>query len=154
MEKMYNDALANMEKAQSTQAKYYNKRHRNVEYLIGDLVLLKTFPKSSKEKRFAKKFADRWEGPHRIIEKCSPVTYRTELVADPEISSVYNIMNMKPYFDRPDELIYTPQIQSRSFINSRIQVKSKQNIKKTSPVQVRRNLRNQPRVNYARLAGK
>lgn len=55
--------------------KQANKRRRNVQYAIGDLVWLKTdnlqLPGAS-----VRKLAPRWVGPFPIVEKISEVTMR------------------------------------------------------------------------------
>jgi len=54
---------------------------------------------SDKSNKFAKKFAFRWSGPHKVTKVCSDVTYELE-IQDSDFL-VHNIKNLRLYHDRP-----------------------------------------------------
>jgi len=53
LSRVYRMARENIAKAQASQARGYNRNRREVTYRVGDLVLLKTHPKSVKARRFS-----------------------------------------------------------------------------------------------------
>src|SRR4051794_30473649 len=98
----------NLAAAQKTQATSYNKRHRDVQFDIGDKVLLST--KNLKLAALAlspsRKFLPRFVGPFTITVKISAVAYKLDLPATMRIHSTFHISLLKPYiasntFPRP-----------------------------------------------------
>jgi hypothetical protein len=70
----------NLRAAKSRQESYANKRHRPLEFEIGDHVYLKVSPiKGVKRFGVKEKLAPRYIGPFPIFEKCGTVAYRLEL---------------------------------------------------------------------------
>ncbi|XP_070035268.1 uncharacterized protein [Nicotiana tomentosiformis] len=76
--------------AQSRQKSYSDKRHRDLEFMIGDKVFLKVSPIKG-AMRFGNKgkLSTRFIGPYEIIEKKGKVTYDLALLI--ELSSVYSV---------------------------------------------------------------
>ena len=73
-----------LSEAHHQQARYYNLRHRDREFQVGDLVLRKTHPLSNAEKRFSAALAKPFEGPYVISKKLSRVRYElTDLSGRP-----------------------------------------------------------------------
>uniref|UniRef100_A0ABD2WYB9 RNA-directed DNA polymerase n=1 Tax=Trichogramma kaykai TaxID=54128 RepID=A0ABD2WYB9_9HYME len=66
--------------AQDRQAKYFNEKHREVEFKVGDKVWLKNRVQSSAPNNIAAKLTPRNGGPFTIAEKVGSVVY--ELVDD------------------------------------------------------------------------
>ena len=64
-----------LDKATATQAKYYNRKRREVYYQVGDLVRRRNHVLSSAEDRFAAKHAPKFIGPVEVIKVLSPVVY-------------------------------------------------------------------------------
>jgi hypothetical protein len=64
--------------AQIIAAKYYNKKHKNMSYNVGDEVLL--FSRNIRTRRAYKKFNDRFIGPFRVMEKVGRNTYKFNLL--------------------------------------------------------------------------
>ena len=59
-------AKENLEPSVRLQAKYYDAKHRDVGYKVGDLVLLST--RNLKMKGIPSKLQKRFVGPFRVIE--------------------------------------------------------------------------------------
>ncbi len=88
-----------MRMSQAKQARYYNYRRKNVQFLPGDLVLLKTHPLSSASNKFSAKLAPKWEGPAEIKSKTGPINY-TVCWGNPPKTDVMNVVNLKRYYGR------------------------------------------------------
>ena len=67
-------AKENLLQSVQKQQMYYNQRHRNVEYSVGDLVLLST--KNLKFKNIPVKLQKRFVGPFEVIEKIGSQAYK------------------------------------------------------------------------------
>jgi hypothetical protein len=64
----------------SRQESYANKRHRPLEFVVGDHVYLKVSPmKGMKRFGMKGKLAPHYIGPFPILERCGNVTYKLEL---------------------------------------------------------------------------
>jgi hypothetical protein len=70
----------NMKAAQSRQKSYVDKRRRPLEFKVSDYVYLKVTPMKKKQFRIKKKFAARFVGPYKIVEKKGPVAYKLQLL--------------------------------------------------------------------------
>ena len=79
--------------AQSRQKSYADRRHRPLEFAVGDFVLLKVSPMKG-VRRFGKKgkLASRYVGPFRISERIGAVSYRLELPQS--LSSVHDVFHI------------------------------------------------------------
>ncbi|GFT41029.1 uncharacterized protein NPIL_437791 [Nephila pilipes] len=64
IEKLFEEARRNTKINQDKWAKYYNKRRREVDVKVKDLVLGQTHPMSSASKRIVSKFKPKFEGPY------------------------------------------------------------------------------------------
>ena len=72
MKQMYEDIYNKRLKEQQHYKTYYDLKHKDITYQIGDNVLI-LFDVPTKGP-----LMPRWEGPYKIIEKINPVTYRVE----------------------------------------------------------------------------
>ena len=72
LKQMYEDIYNKRLKEQQRYKSYYDLKHKEVTFQIGDKVLV-LFDVPSKEP-----LMPRWEGPYEIIEKINPVTYKVE----------------------------------------------------------------------------
>lgn len=82
--------------AQHQQAHYYNRRHRDREFNVSDLVLRKAHPLSNAAKHFCAALAKPFEGPYVISKKLSRVRYElTDLQG--RAQGVIAVQDIKPY---------------------------------------------------------
>ena len=65
----------NLEKAHKYQEKYFNAKHREVTFKLGDLVMQRHRVLSNKEKNIAAKLVPKFRGPLEIIKVLSPLVY-------------------------------------------------------------------------------
>jgi len=75
--------------AQNTQAKYYDAKHKPVEFQPGDLVWL--LPKNLKTRRPSKKLDHKRLGPFTVLEKRGLQSYRLDLPKTLNIHPVFHI---------------------------------------------------------------
>jgi hypothetical protein len=83
----------NLKATKSRQQTYENKRHRPLEFKVGDLVYLRVSPMKG-VKRFGvkEKLAPRYIGPFPILEKCGSVAYKLDL--PPSLAGVHDIFHV------------------------------------------------------------
>src|SRR4051794_25451824 len=91
----------NLTAARETQATNYNKHHRDVQFDVGDKVLLST--KNLKLAALAlapsRKFLPRFTRPFTITSVISPVAYHLDLPANLKIHPTFHISLLKPYIN-------------------------------------------------------
>ena len=80
----------NLKIARDRQKSYADNRRGDLQFKIGDQVLLKISPWKG-VLRFGKqgKLSPRYIGPYEIVSKVGPVAYRLDL--PPELSKVHNV---------------------------------------------------------------
>jgi hypothetical protein len=84
---------ANILAAQSHQKSYTNKRHRPLEFEVGDHVYLRVSPMKGVHRFGIKgKLAPRYIGPYPILDKYGPTSYQVELPA--KLSGVHNVFHV------------------------------------------------------------
>jgi hypothetical protein len=84
---------ANILTAQSHQKSYTNKRHRALEFEVGDHVYLRVYPMIGVRRFGIKgKLAPRYIGMYLIIEKYKPLSYQLELPS--KLSGVHNVFHV------------------------------------------------------------
>ncbi|UYV66648.1 hypothetical protein LAZ67_4002441, partial [Cordylochernes scorpioides] len=79
---------------------YYDRKHRPVDYNLGDLVWL-FIP--LRKVGLSEKLIKKYFGPYRITRKLSPVNYEIEAISDSpkhrKIRDTVHVLRMKPYLD-------------------------------------------------------
>lgn len=76
----------------------YDKTHKEVEFKIGDLVMVYwPVPK----KGFTQKLLPKWQGPFKIVSKISTLTYRIEKDAKTIAIHVQRLLRYTPF--KPNE---------------------------------------------------
>ncbi|KAK8918382.1 hypothetical protein KSP39_PZI021861 [Platanthera zijinensis] len=105
---------------QDRQQKYYNARHRRVEFNVGEMVCLKIKPfKGVSRIRRLGKLSPRYVGPFVISEKIGPVAYRLVL-SDvlQNVHDVFHVSSLRKYIADPDKIVPSEQIQINSDLSS------------------------------------
>lgn len=90
-------AKLNLQEAQQTQAQYVNKRRRDVQYKVGDKVLLSTKDLKISGSDRAKKFLSNWIGPFDIVAKINDNAYRVQLPDTCKIHPTFHVSKLKLY---------------------------------------------------------
>ena len=88
-------ARENLERSVRLQAKYYDAKHRDVGYKVGDLVLLST--RNLKMKGIPSKLQKRFVGPFRVIETIGEQAYRLALPDDWKIHPVFHVSLLRAW---------------------------------------------------------
>ncbi|XP_070012215.1 uncharacterized protein [Nicotiana sylvestris] len=105
--------IERLKTAQSRQKSYSDKRHRELEFMVGDKVFLKVLPMKG-VMRFGKKekLSPRFIGPYEILEKKGNVAY--ELVFPVELSSVHHVFHesmLRKYIHDESHIIHADTIK-------------------------------------------
>ncbi|MCO5563940.1 hypothetical protein L7F22_017592 [Adiantum nelumboides] len=88
----------NIREAQKRHKLYYDKKHRVVEYEIGDMVFLKVIPEKShlilgKDRRLSPRFA----GPFKILKRIGSLAYKLKLPSHVKVHPVFHVSLLKKY---------------------------------------------------------
>lgn len=98
MQKAKTAAQHAIEQAKASQKKYADQRRREINFQVGDLVLLSTknftLPADVHRKR---KLSARYAGPYEIVDVVSKVAYRLKLPEDLSIHPVFHVSLLKAY---------------------------------------------------------
>lgn len=86
---------------------YADKKRREHNFKIGDLVLVKTQILSNKEKRVTSKFVPKRDGPYRIKEFKSSVSCDIETIQNSFVGT-YHVSHLTPYVGDPNLEISNP----------------------------------------------
>ena len=89
----WNLALENLQRSVGLQQKYYDQKHRDVHYNVGDLVLLST--RNLKMKGAPAKLQRRFVGTFKIIEVIGQQAYKLSLPEDLKIHLVFHLSLLK-----------------------------------------------------------
>ncbi|PKU59308.1 hypothetical protein MA16_Dca027495 [Dendrobium catenatum] len=98
---------------QDRQRKYYDAKHRPVEFEVGEFVFLKVSPMKGVQ-RFGKtgKLSPRFIGPYEIIEKIGNMAYRLDLPAHMQgIHNVFHISVLRKYVSDDSKRILIRPVQ-------------------------------------------
>jgi hypothetical protein len=91
-------ALANLQKAWAKVAERYNAVRRRAEFRVGDLVMVRLHPQSSKVQQRSAKLEYKWSIPLMVAKSVSPVTVS---LANPEKAVLVRkaqVSQLKYYF--------------------------------------------------------
>jgi deoxyuridine 5'-triphosphate nucleotidohydrolase len=86
-------------KAQDYQKAYFDKKHRHLDFQVGDFVLLNSenITVDNQREQKSKKLAQRFIGPYKIIRKISPVAYELQMPESTKVHTVFHISKLKEY---------------------------------------------------------
>lgn len=90
-------AKQNLKEAQDRQASYANLHRREVEFKLGDQVLLSTAHLRNTDR--APKLSPKYIGPFEITRVVSPVAYELKLPANMKIHPVFHVSRLREYKD-------------------------------------------------------
>ena len=91
----WKSARENLKRSVDFQAKYYDKKHRDVEFTEGELVLLST--RNLKMKGILGKLKKRFVGPFKIEQKIGQQAYKLLLPETWEVHPVFHISLLKKW---------------------------------------------------------
>ena len=86
-------ARKKLKKSVDLQAKYYNKKHRDIEFDTEDLMLLST--RNLKMKGIPEKLKKRFVGPFKIEQRIGQQAYKLSLPENWKIHPVFHISLLK-----------------------------------------------------------
>ena len=92
-QEVWRHARAQMEKAVVAQQNYYNKKHKDVQFVVGDTVLLST--QNLRLKGIPHKLQRKFCGPYKILEKIGAQAYRLKLPDAWRIHLVFHVSLLK-----------------------------------------------------------
>ncbi|KAK4383179.1 hypothetical protein Sango_2802100 [Sesamum angolense] len=99
--------------AQDRQKSYTDTHRREMEYEVGEKVILKVSPWRG-ILRFGKqrKLSPRYIGPYEILERVGPLAYRLALPAElSQIHDVFHISMLRRYRSDPSHILREPEIE-------------------------------------------
>ncbi|KAK8934918.1 hypothetical protein KSP39_PZI014856 [Platanthera zijinensis] len=108
--------------AQDRQAKYYNAKHRNVEFAVGDWVYLKIKPfKGVSRIRRLKKLSPRYLGPFEVVERVGEAAYRLALSADlGGLHDVFHISVLRKAVKDPAHVVENDRVPVEYGLTTRV----------------------------------
>ncbi|XP_033131806.1 uncharacterized protein LOC117126802 [Brassica rapa] len=99
-----------LKEAHDRQKSYADKRHKELEFQVGDLVYLKmrTFQGGSKTRKL-KKLKPRYIGPYPIVEQIGAVAYRLRLSAElSDFHDVFHVSVLRKVVREPELILQQP----------------------------------------------
>ncbi|GJW83607.1 ty3-gypsy retrotransposon protein [Tanacetum coccineum] len=84
-----------------------NRKRRDVEFNVGDMVLVKLQPyrQITLAKRLSNKLAKRYYGPYTVEARMGKVAYRLTLPASSKIHPVFHVSILKAFFGNSSEVV-------------------------------------------------
>jgi hypothetical protein len=102
-ETMLTELRRKLAKAQSTMKKFADNHRREVNFEVGDLVLVKLRPHRQTSVTDApySKLHKKFYGPFQVLEKLGPVAYKLQLPPGSKIHPVFHCSVLKPFHQDP-----------------------------------------------------
>ena len=94
-QEVWRRARAQMEKVVVAQKKYYDQKHRDVQFAVGDSVLLST--QNVRLKGIPRKLQWKFCGPYKVLEKIGTQAYRLKLHDSWRIHPVFHVSLLKQW---------------------------------------------------------
>lgn len=112
----HDHARASLDASHRKRKHHYDQKRRTASYVVGDLVRVKTHPKSDADARFTAKLAPVYAGPFVVSQKLSSVNYRLSNVNTGGDAGVFHVVNLQPF-----HVWDTVMSKSSSFANTETQ---------------------------------
>ena len=80
--------------------RYYDAHRRIAQFLLGDLVWVRTHPQSKASEKCSSKLAPKWSEPAQVMKILGPLNYRLEW-QDTDNTDTVHVGNLKSYFRLP-----------------------------------------------------
>uniref|UniRef100_A0A3Q1EX79 Integrase catalytic domain-containing protein n=1 Tax=Acanthochromis polyacanthus TaxID=80966 RepID=A0A3Q1EX79_9TELE len=93
----YDHVREAMASSHDTQKKHYNKKRCHATFNVGDLVRLRSHPRSNAAAGFAPKLAPVFKGSYRVIQVMSDLDYRLVDIFSDEDIGVHHVSNLLPF---------------------------------------------------------
>uniref|UniRef100_A0A672LUK9 Integrase catalytic domain-containing protein n=1 Tax=Sinocyclocheilus grahami TaxID=75366 RepID=A0A672LUK9_SINGR len=106
----HDHARVALEASHEKQKRHYDLRRQTIEYAPGDLVRLKTHPRSDAAANFAAKLAPLYGGPYQIMQRLSEVNYRLTSVDGAQDLGVVHVINLQPFHTWQTAEAHTTQV--------------------------------------------
>ncbi|SPT20051.1 unnamed protein product [Triticum aestivum] len=102
----------NLKAAQSRQKSYYDSKHRDLAFEIGDHVYLRVSPmKGTRRFGIKGKLAPRYVGPFKIIGKRGDLAYQLELPSNfANVHDVFHVSQLRKCFKTPERTVNFEEI--------------------------------------------
>lgn len=97
LQEAHDHARAALDLSHDRQKHYYDLRRRHATFSVGDLVRVKTHPRSDAQSNFTAKLAPLFEGPLCVSQRLGDVNYRLTWVDSGTDAGVYHVVNMQPF---------------------------------------------------------
>lgn len=98
LREFWESAVANLQKARAVVAARYNRGRRQTDFVVGDLVLLRLHPQSSRLRQRSAKLDLKWSEPLLVAKVVTPVTV---WLANPDTGVIIrraHVSQLKRYF--------------------------------------------------------
>ena len=111
----------NLKAAQSRQKSYYDSKHRDLVFEIGDHVYLRVSPMKGTQRFGIKgKLAPRYVGPFKIVGKRGDLAYQLELPSNfSNVHDVFHVSQLRKCFKTPERTIDFEEIDLQEDLSYR-----------------------------------
>ena len=111
----------NLKAAQSRQKGYYDSKHRDLAFEIGDHVYLHVSPmKGTRRFGIKGKLAPRYVGPFKIVSKRGDLAYQLELPSNfANVHDVFHVSQLRKCFKTPDRTVNFEDIELQEDLSYR-----------------------------------
>ena len=111
----------NLKAAQSRQKSYYDSKHRDLAFEIGDHVYLRVSPmKGTRRFGIKRKLAPGYVGPFKIVSKRGDLAYQLELPSNfANVHDVFHVSQLRKCFKTPDRTVNFEDIELQEDLSYR-----------------------------------